>query len=108
MIELFGGARPPFPHRFLTCVLTALAALGMFVWGGGGVVSSRGQSPIGILLYFNSTYDISAGEVRALIGGNHWTGYEFRGVVSKTAWRSFCLRINAARLALENAEDSAA
>ena len=64
VIELFGGARPPFPHRFLTCVLTALAALGMFVWGGGGVVSSRGQSPVGIILYFNSTYAISAAEVR--------------------------------------------
>ena len=66
--------RAPLPHRFLTWVFTTLASWGLFVWGGGGVVSPSGQPPIGILLYFNSTYDISAAEVRPRIDGNHWTG----------------------------------
>ena len=38
-VELLGGARPPFPHRFLTCVSTTVASWGVFVWGGRGVVS---------------------------------------------------------------------
>ena len=100
--------RAPLPHRFLTWVFTTLASWGLFVRGGGGVVSPSGQPPIGILLYFNSTYDISAAEVRTKNNGNHWTGYEFRGVVSKLAWRSLRAHLSAARFALENAADSAA
>ena len=106
--ESLGGARRPLPRRFLTCVFTTTALRGTFVWGGRGVVSPPGPSPIGILLYFNSTYDISAAEVRPRNDGKQWTGYEFRGVVSTFARRSFCLHINAARLALENARDLAA
>ena len=67
-----------------------------------------GPAPIGILLYFNSTYDISAAEVRPRNHEDRWTGYGFRGVVSEMARRSLRAQISAARFALENAADSAA
>ena len=89
-------------------MFATVATWGMFVWGGRGVVSSLAHPPIGILLYFNSTYDISAAEARPWNHGKHWTGHEFRGVVSKIVWRSCCLHVNAARLALENAGEWAA
>ena len=42
-VEFFCGARPPIPHRFLTCAFTTVASWGMFVWGGRGVVSPLGH-----------------------------------------------------------------
>ena len=45
-----------------------------------------GISPIGIVLYFNSTKEMFATASETQIHGNHWMGIEKRGVISANVW----------------------
>ena len=70
--------RPPAPCRFLTCMSHGVGPS----WSN----FPAGISPIGIVLYFNSTKEMFATVSETQFHGNHWMGIEKRGVISAIVW----------------------
>ena len=86
--------RPPAPCRFLAYM--------SHVVGPSWSNFPAGISPIGIVLYFNSTKEMFATASETQIHGNHWMGIEKRGVSSANVWSILCCSLRTIPFRISN------